>query len=144
MQEPTKIKALSMMQPYAWMIAQGYVVIDDRSWNTNYRGKLAIHASKKFDLRYYTFIAENFRIDLPHPERFDYGGIVAVCDLVACLDPNQPTNVPRQCRSHFAYPGYYGLVLQNVRKTEFLKMSGKPGLFDVYWDNIKLIGGQEK
>lgn len=40
------MKALSIMQPWATLIAQGAKRIETRSWETSYRGPLAIHASK--------------------------------------------------------------------------------------------------
>lgn len=42
-------KALSIKQPWAWLIAAGYKDVENRSWPTNYRGRFYIHASKKYD-----------------------------------------------------------------------------------------------
>ncbi len=39
-----KIKALTISQPYASLIGEKW--IENRCWNTNYRGLLAIHAGK--------------------------------------------------------------------------------------------------
>lgn len=41
--------ALSIKQPWAWLIAAGHKDIENRSWNTNFRGKFLIHAGKTFD-----------------------------------------------------------------------------------------------
>lgn len=40
------MKALSLTQPWATLIAVGAKTIETRSWSTPYRGPLAIHASK--------------------------------------------------------------------------------------------------
>ena len=40
------MKALSLTQPWATLVAQGAKRIETRSWSTNYCGPLAIHASK--------------------------------------------------------------------------------------------------
>lgn len=40
------MKALSLTQPWATLIAHGAKRIETRSWATSYRGPLAIHASK--------------------------------------------------------------------------------------------------
>jgi hypothetical protein len=40
------MKALSLIQPWATLIAIGAKRIETRSWPTDYRGPLAIHASK--------------------------------------------------------------------------------------------------
>lgn len=71
------MKVLTIKEPYASLIANGYKKHEFRSWKTNYRGKLYIHASKISDKK--------------ELERFNYlnlkyrpGEIVAVCELVDC------------------------------------------------------------
>ena len=39
------MKVLSLTEPYATIIKEGKKTIETRSWKTNYRGKLYIHAS---------------------------------------------------------------------------------------------------
>jgi hypothetical protein len=41
------MKTLSVRQPYAWLIVAGFKTIENRTWRTNYRGPLQIHASQK-------------------------------------------------------------------------------------------------
>lgn len=43
-----KLKALSLTQPYASLVMLGAKKIETRSWATQYRGLLAIHAAKRF------------------------------------------------------------------------------------------------
>ena len=43
------MKALSVWQPWAWLIVCGSKDIENRTWYTTYRGPLAIHASLKVD-----------------------------------------------------------------------------------------------
>jgi hypothetical protein len=43
------VKALSIRQPWAWLIVTGYKDIENRSWRTNYRGPLLIHAGRAID-----------------------------------------------------------------------------------------------
>jgi hypothetical protein len=40
------MKCLSVQQPWAWAIVHGPKRIENRTWKTNYRGPLLIHASK--------------------------------------------------------------------------------------------------
>lgn len=42
------MKALTLSQPWASLVAIGAKRIETRSWGTNYRGPLAIHAAKNF------------------------------------------------------------------------------------------------
>jgi hypothetical protein len=41
------MKTLSIRQPFASLICRGIKTIENRSWDTKYRGKLLIHASGK-------------------------------------------------------------------------------------------------
>lgn len=43
------IKALSLWQPWASLMAAGVKIDDIRDWTTTYRGPLAIHAAKTID-----------------------------------------------------------------------------------------------
>lgn len=96
------MKALTLTQPYATLVAIGAKKIETRSWKTSYRGKLAIHAAKGLGmLNKWEFIGmldkEPFESVLkahfgeyvapffPHPmiKNLPGGAIVAICDLVA-------------------------------------------------------------
>lgn len=90
------MKAITLYQPWASLIAMGAKRIESRSWYTGYRGPLAIHAGKKNDyinpdkIRYICH-DEPFRKVLGITGMFDYtkkfplGCIVATCELIACL-----------------------------------------------------------
>ncbi|GAB6393605.1 MAG: ASCH domain-containing protein [Treponematales bacterium] len=41
------MKALTVKNPWAWLIIHGEKDVENRSWRTNYRGRLLIHASKR-------------------------------------------------------------------------------------------------
>jgi hypothetical protein len=41
------VKALTLHEPWASLVSHGFKTIETRSWQTKYRGPLAIHASKK-------------------------------------------------------------------------------------------------
>lgn len=43
------MKAITLWQPWASLIACGAKTIETRSWGTPYRGPLAIHASKRMN-----------------------------------------------------------------------------------------------
>lgn len=43
------MKALTIKEPWASLIINGYKKYEFRSWNTKYRGKVLIHAGKSFD-----------------------------------------------------------------------------------------------
>lgn len=41
------MKAITVIQPWATLLATGKKHIETRSWKTNYRGEILIHAGKK-------------------------------------------------------------------------------------------------
>ena len=43
------MKALSIKQPWAWLIAAGYKDIENRDWPTSFRGRFLIHTGKTVD-----------------------------------------------------------------------------------------------
>ena len=64
------MKVLSLTEPYATLIKEKKKLIETRSWKTNYRGELYIHASMtpiskttKEDNKLFSLI----NVDLPHP-----------------------------------------------------------------------------
>jgi hypothetical protein len=89
------MKALTLTQPWATLVAIGAKRIETRSWRTNYRGPLAIHAAKAFprDCRELGW-AQPFRCALHHAGIFPNAGaqwelplgkILATCRLVDCV-----------------------------------------------------------
>ncbi len=48
LQHPHSLKALTLTQPWATLMAVGAKHIETRSWSTTHRGLLAIHAAKGF------------------------------------------------------------------------------------------------
>ena len=43
------MKALTIKEPWATLIIEGYKEYEFRSWKTNYRGKVLIHGGKSID-----------------------------------------------------------------------------------------------
>ena len=44
-----KLKVLTLRQPWATLVAEGIKKYEFRSWKTNYRGKILIHAGIGID-----------------------------------------------------------------------------------------------
>ena len=43
------MKAISIRQPWAWLIVHGYKDVENRTWATKHRGPILIHAGKTLD-----------------------------------------------------------------------------------------------
>lgn len=77
------MKVISLLEPWASLICAGVKQIETRSWKTNYRGELYIHASlKKVPCKdeKVNKLIEDFIPD----RKFIYGAILAKCQLVDC------------------------------------------------------------
>ena len=73
------MKTLTIKQPYASMIINGYKKYEFRSWKTNYRGKLLIHAGgtvDKNDMLYFSYL---------NIEEYPTKCIIGECELVDCI-----------------------------------------------------------
>ncbi len=77
------MKVLSLTEPFATLIKEKKKLIETRSWKTNYRGELYIHASMtkpaKNDL-------ENEELmSLIENKKMNFGHIICKCILVDCV-----------------------------------------------------------
>lgn len=101
------MKAITLTQPFASLIAIGAKRIETRSWRTNYRGPLAIHAAKGYgglpgrNLTDFC-LNEPFRSalfaggirQLVPGQDLPLGAVVAVATLHACVLANHCTEFP--------------------------------------------------
>ena len=115
------MKALTICQPYAELIARGEKRIENRTWPTSYRGPLAIHAGKSREW------LDPDEIDYPDGELV-FGAVVAVADLVGCRRVEDLTG---GWRDHEHAHGPWCWLLANVRRLPTpVPMRGAQGLWD--------------
>jgi hypothetical protein len=84
------MKALTLHQPWATLIADGWKEIETRDWYTGYRGPLAIHAAKLWndDLKDFldSIACNTIGVDWREAHYTDsLGCIAAVCRLAYCV-----------------------------------------------------------
>ena len=77
------MKVVSIIEPWASLIKEKVKYIETRSWKTNYRGKIYIHASLKKVPKKDERI--NNLITLLKDKDFKYGHIIAEATLVDCI-----------------------------------------------------------
>jgi hypothetical protein len=92
------MRILTLWQPWASLIALNLKRYETRSWGTDYRGELAIHAAKRLivrdELRAIAYaiggggcsLAEFARFEQAVEQDLPLGAIVAIADLIACLE----------------------------------------------------------
>lgn len=82
------MKALTLWQPWASLVAIGAKEIETRSWQTRYRGKLAIHAAKRkpelADDETGKYMMDALASENVVWSMLPLGAIVAICELVDC------------------------------------------------------------
>lgn len=116
--EPTL--ALSVQQPWAWLIVNGFKDIENRDWPTKVRGPVLIHAGKKLDEdALYQLYDDHRDIPIPLLDAFQRGGIVGRVEIVDC--------VTRSDSEWFT--GKFGFVLRNAKPLPFRPVRGMLGFF---------------
>lgn len=76
------MKAISLWQPYASLIALNIKRFETRHWSTSYRGEIAIHAAKRWtgeEEHYWNYFTEHF--DCPLPFDAPLGAMLCICKL---------------------------------------------------------------
>jgi hypothetical protein len=135
------VRALTICQPYAELIARGIKRVENRTWEMMYRGPLLIHAgkSRKF------LSGDNYGIPL---DEMDWGAVVAAVDVVACKHISQieterakkhmmrqPGDFPSHLEfllRHEHVEGPFCIVFGNIRRlTTPIPFKGAQGIFNV-------------
>ena len=159
-----KCKCLSLTQPWAELVALGAKKLETRSWSTNYRGPLAIHAAKRFppearllchEQPFRSFLE---RTDGTSPENLPLGAIIAVVDMTGCFatpgegipwqehvgDLRRSPDEPERSFGDYS-PGRFAWRLANVRRLDNpVPFKGSLGLFDIPWSVEELLQRKEE
>lgn len=127
------MKALSIIQPWASLIAVGIKDIENRTWRTNYRGEFLIHASaKRLPAGWTALTSEQYaaatRLVNPYGKENDVkqlpvSAIIGKARLVVCVR-NHP--------SVWAEKGVWNWVLADVQlfSTPILNVKGRLGFWE--------------
>jgi len=115
------MKAITLYQPWATLVAIGAKKIETRSWYTEYRGRLAIHAGKntKFILGKNSLLSEEpFYSTLMDDSVWSLGMmplgcIVATCNLLHVKEMNELHVFPA-CKS-YAFKGHEWFLNEQER-----------------------------
>jgi tetratricopeptide (TPR) repeat protein len=75
----TGLRCLSIQQPFAWLVCANAKKVENRSWSTDFRGTIAIHAStKQTNVRSAERESESGLIKL---KDFAFGAIIGLADI---------------------------------------------------------------
>lgn len=117
----TAMKALSIQQPWAWLIVNGHKDIENRTWSTRFRGVFLVHAGRDFDRDGYRYLRSRHDIIMPEEKDFRRGGIVGSAELIACVDSYDSQ----------WFSGPYGFVLKECLPLPFESLPGSLRVFPV-------------
>ncbi len=116
------MKVLSLTEPFATLIKEKKKFIETRSWKTNYRGELYIHASKTKPAK--KDIENRELMSLIPNVIFSYGHIICKCNLVNCIYMTKEYVEDMKTNHHQEYicgeyqEGRYAWILENVELLE--------------------------
>lgn len=138
-QKPTVLRALSIHQPWADLIAMGHKNIETRCWETPYRGPLLICASLKYD-KLCKLITKQYQ-DQTNPQRYckspllpeDYeprlGQALVLCTLADCRPMEESDRQAAGFFKKWSVEDKYSWLLTDIRPIVPIPIKGYQRLF---------------
>lgn len=123
------IKVLTIKEPWASLIINGYKMYEFRSWKTKYRGKILIHAGMTLEKD----MAERFK---SYNLNYYKGEIIGEATLVDCILVDEEFNKKLRDINPLVYGRSnhvetYAWKLENIKKYDQpIKVKGKLGLWN--------------
>ena len=128
------MKVLSIKEPYCSLIAYKNKRIETRSWGTNYRGPIYLHASASRIPKEYR---ENKELmELASDIDMHYGCIICKAQLVDCVKMDEEF-IEKVKANHDEYAagfynaGRYAWILEDVQVVKPLKAKGHLGIWNL-------------
>lgn len=124
------MKVLTIKQPWATLIMQGDKRFEFRSWKTNYRGELLIHAGKGIDKEAMKRLSKYIPEDLPSEK------ILGKVKLVDCIEMSTEfkeilLKENKDIYTDSSFKENYGWKLENVEVFDKqIETKGKLGLWE--------------
>lgn len=128
------VKVLTLKQPWATLVAEGIKKYEFRTWKTNYRGKVLIHAGAGIDKKE---LARFKDLNLEYPSK----KIIAEVEIKDCLELDDKLNDEIIQENNIAYGSKkrtgYAWKLGNVKKIDVDKeINGKLGLWNIDLEHL--------
>lgn len=128
------MKALTIKQPWAQLIVAGAKDIENRTWPTNLRERIAVHSSGRIERAEIESACDMMRSFIPNfssriftaeAEHYPAGYIIGTVEIVDCVDWK------RHQDGHW-FQGPYGFVLARAEKLPRpLRYRGALGFWDM-------------
>lgn len=162
------MKVITLQDPWASLVRLNEKHIETRSWKTNYRGPLLIHASKKSNAKNLNLVWEEPFYSALKPQhilvqgklaiQYYSGCIIAKCNLVDCLEIKisgdraaflgnnriiiTAVEVPELCFGDYT-PGRFAWILEDIEPLEKpIPAKGQLGLWEFDLEGALKNGNQ--
>ena len=106
-----KMKAISLHQPWASMVAQGSKIIETRNWPTNHRGDLLVVSTRK-----------------PELPGFLCGYALCVVNVIDCRRMTVKDESDARCKWR---NDLWAWVLSDIRRIEPFRVRGFQGIYEL-------------
>lgn len=125
------MKVITIKEPWATLIREGYKEYEFRTWKTKYRGEILIHAGKGVDKE----AMERFKhLNL----NYSSGKIIAKATITDCAYVDDEFRTKMIKKDKLVYnnltrkmdKNLYGFKLENVEKINPIEVNGKLSLWD--------------
>ena len=131
------MKTLTIKQPFATLIVEGLKEYEFRTWKTNYRGEILIHAGKAVDkkaMKKYEYLG------LEYPK----GCIIGKATITDCIKIDDDARKILKEKNSIIYSNIiedknwngYGFKLENVEKLENIEVCGKLSFWEFDYPQI--------
>ncbi len=131
------MKVLSLTEPFATLIRWKKKRIETRSWKTNYRGPLYIHASMTKLSK--NSLEDNELMSLIENKEMNFGNIICRCNLVDCIYMTEEYVNQMKENNYQEYicgkysVGRYAWILENIEPLdEPIKVKGQLNIWNYY------------
>ncbi len=117
------MRALSIRQPWAWLVVNGFKDIENRTWSTSFRGRVYVHAGQRMVLEDYPEQREHIRrAGIVIPSDLPRGAIIGEVTITDCTGWSDS---PWFC-------GPYGFALEDaLAYSQPVPYRGQLGFFSV-------------
>lgn len=154
------MRGLSIIQPWASLIAGGEKRVETRTWSTRYRGDLLIHASAAFPAEFQSlchkdpFVDALLEVGCRRSEDLPRGFVLATARLDAVIPTEEIDELWAHSRRGFEWaarempfgdygPRRFAWVLTDVARLPHpLPVKGAQGLWSVSQTLLDLVAGQ--
>ncbi|MBQ8901455.1 MAG: ASCH domain-containing protein [Bacilli bacterium] len=128
------MKVITIREPFASLIATSKKKIETRSWKTNYRGKIYIHAglskvTKEYDISNISYLLQDLK--------YSYGYIICEAELIDCIYMTKEYIEDLKSNNYQEYlvgkyeEGRYAWILDNIKPLENkIEVKGKLGIWN--------------